>query len=108
MRQIEGRTGKTVEQFCAERAKRVRDAIELKVPDRVPFSVLIEPHAYSGIPNSACYDPVTLNRTMRQIAVDLAGIVERNETGDSTIFSAMQGMRITLSSSLQGGMGNPL
>jgi hypothetical protein len=71
-RQIEERTGKTIEQLYAERAKRVRDAIELRVPDRVPFSVLIEPHAYSGIPNSAAYyDPVTLKRTMRQMAVDL-------------------------------------
>ena len=71
-RQIEERTGKTVEQLYAERAKRVRDAIELRVPDRVPFSVLIEPHAYSGIANSAAYyDPITLKRTMRQMAVDL-------------------------------------
>ena len=71
-RQIEERTGKTVEQLYGERAKRVRDAIELRVPDRVPFSVLIEPHAYSGIPNSAAYyDPITLKRTMRQMAVDL-------------------------------------
>ena len=36
-KQIEERTGKTVEQLYAERAKRVRDAIELRVPDRVPF-----------------------------------------------------------------------
>jgi hypothetical protein len=71
-RQIEERTGKTVEQLYAERAKRVRDTIELRVPDRVPFSVLIEPHAYSGIPNSAAYyDPIALKRTMRKMAVDL-------------------------------------
>ena len=71
-RQIEERTGKTVEQLYAERARRVRDSIELRVPDRVPFSVLIEAHAYSGIPNSAAYyDPITLKRTMRQMAVDL-------------------------------------
>jgi hypothetical protein len=42
------------------------------VPDRVPFSVLIEPHAYSEIPNSAAYyDHIALKRTMRNIAVDL-------------------------------------
>jgi hypothetical protein len=71
-KQIEERTGKTVEQLYAERAKRVRDAIELKIPDRVPFMVLIEPHAYSGIPNSAAYyDHITLKRTMRKMAVDL-------------------------------------
>jgi hypothetical protein len=71
-RQIEDRTGKTVERLYSERARRVRDAIELRVPDRVPFSILIEPHAYSGIPNSASYyDPIALKRTMRQMAVDL-------------------------------------
>jgi len=36
-RQMEGRTGKTIIQLCAERTKRVRDAIELRVPDRVFF-----------------------------------------------------------------------
>ena len=71
-KQIEERTGKTVEQLYAERAKRVRDAIELRVPDRVPFMVLVEPHAYSGIPNSAAYyDHIALKRTMRKMAVDL-------------------------------------
>ena len=34
--------------------------------------VLVEPHDYSGIPNSAAYyDPITLKRTMRKMAVDL-------------------------------------
>src|SRR4030042_1711032 len=71
-KQIEERTGKTVEQLYAERAKRVRDAIELREPDRVPFMVLVEPHAYSGIPNlAAYYDHITLKRTMRKMAVDL-------------------------------------
>ena len=70
--EIEERTGKTVEQLYAERAKRVRDAIELREPDRVPFMVLVEPHAYSGIPNSAAYyDHISLKRTMRKMAVDL-------------------------------------
>jgi hypothetical protein len=36
-KEIEERTGKTVEQLYGERAKRVRDAIELREPDRVPF-----------------------------------------------------------------------
>ena len=70
--QIEERTGKTVEQLYAERAKRVRDAIELKEPDRVPFSFFVEPRIYCGTPNSAAYyDPITFKRTMRKIAVDL-------------------------------------
>jgi hypothetical protein len=70
--QIEERTGKTVEQLYAERTKRVRDVIELRVPDRVPFLVLIDTLVYYGIPNSTSYyDPLTLKRTMRKVAMDL-------------------------------------
>ncbi len=71
-KQIEEQTGKTIEKLYAERAKRVRDVIELKTPDRVPFGFFVDPHAYCGIPNSAAYyDPITFKRAMRQIAVDL-------------------------------------
>jgi len=71
-KKVEESAGRTVEELYAERDKRVRDAIELRVPDRVPFMVLIEPHRYSGIPNSASYyDHIALKRTMRQMAVDL-------------------------------------
>ncbi len=71
-KRIEERTGKTVEQLYAERAERVKDVIELRVPDRVPFMVLVEPHRYSGIPKSAAYyDHITLKRTMRKMAVEL-------------------------------------
>jgi hypothetical protein len=71
-KQIEERTGKTVEQLYHERDKRVRDAIALKEPDRVPFSLIVDAHAYAGIPNSAAYyDPLTLKRAMRKFAVEL-------------------------------------
>jgi hypothetical protein len=71
-KQIEERTGKTVEQLYQERDKRVRDAIALKKPDRVPFSFLVEVQSYAGIPNSASYyDPITMKRAMRQAAVEL-------------------------------------
>jgi hypothetical protein len=71
-KQIEERTGKTVDQLYGERAQRVRDVIELREPDRVPLMVLVEPHSYSGIPKSAAYyDQITLKRTMRKMAVDL-------------------------------------
>jgi hypothetical protein len=71
-KQIEDRTGKTVEQLYEERVRRVKDVIELRTPDRVPFMVLVEAHSYSGIPKSAAfYDPITLKRTMRKMAVDL-------------------------------------
>ena len=69
---IEEQTGKTVEQLYAERVKRVRDVIELKEPDRVPFLVLIDSQVCYGIPNSTSYyDPLTLKRTMRKAAMDL-------------------------------------
>ena len=71
-KQIEERTGKSVEQLYEERARRVRDVIELRVPDRVPLMILVEPHNYSGIPKSAAYyDPITYKRTMRKMTVEL-------------------------------------
>ncbi len=71
-KQIEERTGKTVDQLYSERAKRVKDVVELREPDRVPFSYFVEPHTYCGIPNSAAYyDPIAFKRAVRQIAVDL-------------------------------------
>lgn len=71
-KQVEERTGKTVDRLYEERAKRVRDVIELRKPDRVPFMVLVEPHHYSGIPKTAAfYDQITLKRTMRKMALDL-------------------------------------
>jgi hypothetical protein len=70
--QIEERTGKTAAQLYDERTKRIRDAVELREPDRVPFSVFTDAHVYAGIPNSAdYYDPIALKRAMRKIAVDL-------------------------------------
>jgi hypothetical protein len=71
-KQIEERTGKTIEQLYTERAKRVRDVTELREPDHVPFSLFVEPHIYSEVPKSAAYyDPIAYKRVMRSIAVDL-------------------------------------
>jgi hypothetical protein len=71
-RQIEERTGKHVEQLFTERAQRVRDVIELKEPDRVPVTVFPDAHGLAGMPNSAqYYDPMSLKRAMRKIAIDL-------------------------------------
>ncbi len=70
-KQIEEQTGKTIQQHYEERSKRVRDVIELRTPDRMPFMVLVEPHSYAGISKSAAfYDPITLKRTMRKMAMD--------------------------------------
>jgi hypothetical protein len=71
-KQIEERTGKTVEQLYNEKAKRVQDAIELKEPDRVPFSLFGDARTHSRILNSAAYyNPIALKRAMRKFAVDM-------------------------------------
>jgi len=72
-KQIERRTGKTTADLYEEREKRVRDVIELRVPDRVPLAANINISFYCGIPNSAAYyDPIGWKKAMRKIAVDFA------------------------------------
>jgi hypothetical protein len=69
---IEAKTGKTTEQLYEEREKRVREAIELKEPDRIPLMYHPEFQVYTGIPNSAAYyDPIVYKRGMRDITLDL-------------------------------------
>ena len=68
---IERETGKTPEQLYEEREKRVRDAIELKEPDRVPFWINADPSSRYGIPHSAAYyDPVAWKEAIRKIVLD--------------------------------------
>lgn len=70
-KEIEDRTGKTAAQLYEEREKRVRDAINLKVPDRVPLTANPDAQAYTGILNSSgYYNPVDFKRSRRMIAVD--------------------------------------
>ena len=47
--EIEKKHGKTVNELREEREKRVRDAIELKVPDRVPIFMFL-PNQLFGAP----------------------------------------------------------
>ena len=69
--EIERKTGKTMEQLYEEREKRVREAIEVKEPDRIPLTIHANTSSYIGIPNSAAYyDPVGWKRAMRQITLD--------------------------------------
>jgi hypothetical protein len=71
-KQIEERSVKTIEQLYAERNKRAREAVELKQPDRVPFSLMVEVQSFAGVPNAAAYyDPLTMKRAMRQAALEL-------------------------------------
>lgn len=70
-KQIEDKAGKTCEQLYEEREKRSRDAIELKVPDRIPFTVRPNIQRYTGVPNAAAYyDPIAFKRSIRQTVLD--------------------------------------
>ncbi|HSW57780.1 MAG TPA: hypothetical protein VLH15_05225 [Dehalococcoidales bacterium] len=70
--QIEQKNGKSTEQLYAERAQRVKDVIELRVPDRVPYSINVNMQTYTGVPNSAAYyDPMVYKTGIRRITVDL-------------------------------------
>src|SRR3972149_4142651 len=70
--EIERRTGKSCEELYEEREKRARDVIELREPDRIPFSVNAALHSYTGIHNSAAYyEPIAYKMAMRQITLDL-------------------------------------
>ena len=70
-KEIENRTGKSTIQLYEEREQRVRDVINLKVPDRIPIAVNPDTQAYTEIPNSAgYYDPVNFKRARRMIALD--------------------------------------
>jgi hypothetical protein len=70
-RKIEKKTGKSTEQLYEEREKRVRDVIELKVPDRIPLTVDVKTSRYPGIPNSAAYyDPIGYKKAVRQVTLD--------------------------------------
>ncbi|MEE8414360.1 MAG: hypothetical protein V3R96_07400 [Dehalococcoidales bacterium] len=69
--EIERKHGKTAEQLYQEREKRARDAIELKVPDRIPLSLNVDPSKYTDIQRSAAYyDPIGWKRASRQVTVE--------------------------------------
>jgi hypothetical protein len=70
-KEIEKRTGKSTEELYEEREKRVREAIYLKTPDRVPLFINAGPTSYLGVsPSAAYYDPVTWKLAIRQSALD--------------------------------------
>lgn len=71
-KKTEERNGKTTEQLYEEREKRSREAIVLKIPDRIPLVCHPEVHLYTGIPKSAAYyNPIGFKRAMRDITLDL-------------------------------------
>ena len=70
---IEKKHGKTVQQLREEREKRVQDAIELRVPDRVPVNVGTGVFAarYAGLTASAMYyDHAAYRQASKKMLLD--------------------------------------
>ena len=71
--EIEKKHGKTVDQLREEREKRVSDAIQLKVPDRVPVNVGAGVFAarYSGLTASVMYyDTAAYRKACKKMLLD--------------------------------------
>jgi hypothetical protein len=62
--EIQKKTGKTPEELYEEREKRVRDAIQLKEPDKVPW-VLVGGDEANVIPSASYYDPAAYRAAVR-------------------------------------------
>ena len=73
--EIEKRHGKTVEELYQEREKRLFDAMQLKVPDRVPvlfWDVPLLACKYAGLPYSAAYyDAPAWRAAFKKLFADL-------------------------------------
>ncbi len=70
--QIQQETGKTSEQLYEEREKRIRDAIYLKQPDRIPLFIFGNPAAHYNLPNSAAYyDPSAWRKALIKEVLNL-------------------------------------
>ncbi|MDP6632314.1 MAG: uroporphyrinogen decarboxylase family protein, partial [Dehalococcoidales bacterium] len=70
---IEKKHGKTIEELVLEREKRVKDAMELREPDRVPVTVPIGVFAarYAGLPASAMYyDHAAFREVSKKMLLD--------------------------------------
>ena len=71
--EIEKKHGKSVDQLRQEREKRIRDAMELKEPDRVPVTFNSGSFAakYAGLPNSSMYyDPAAYGEACLKVLLD--------------------------------------
>lgn len=83
---ITKRTGKTPEQLYQEREKRVADAVQLKVPDRVPVCLKVGsfPIRYVGLSQSAkFYDADAHKEAVIKTLVDFEPDVFTNTPADS-------------------------
>jgi uroporphyrinogen-III decarboxylase len=82
--EIEKKSGKTPEQLYEEREKRIREAIELKEPDRVPFWITHDPCRFYNVQQSAAYyEPVIWKEAMIQTTLDFEGDLGMGGFGSS-------------------------
>lgn len=84
--EIEKKHGKTVEQLRIERDKRVTDAIELRVPDRVPVTVGTGVFAarYAGLTaSSAYYDRAAYREACKRMLIELEPDTGQAPAGNS-------------------------
>lgn len=93
--EVEKRTGKTPEQLLREREKRITDAIQLKVPDRVPLflSPGKMPLRLSGLPMSApFYDQAAFRKITIEAMLDFidADVVGTGVASGITAFALEQ------------------
>ena len=83
--QIEAKHGKSVEELYTERGKRIRDAIELKMPDRVPVVLGTGVFAarYGGLTASALYyDHAAYRKACKKMILDMEpDLVSWSEVG---------------------------
>ena len=90
--EIEKRHGKTIEEIVSEREKRVKDALELKVPDRVPVTVMTGAFAakYAGLKASAeYYDQAGYREACKKMLLDF-------EPDNSMFFGGISGTFLEL------------
>ena len=68
--EIEKKYGKSTEELYKEREKRNRDTVELRIPDRIPISLNVDPSRYTSAQrSSAYYDPIGWKRAVREVTV---------------------------------------
>lgn len=90
--EIQKKHGKTIEELILEREKRVRDALELKVPDRVPVTVGTGTFAarYAGLKASAeYYDMPAYWEACKKMLLDF-------EPDNSMFFGGISGLFLDL------------
>ena len=97
---IEKKHSKSVEELRQERDKRITDAMQLKVPDRVPVTINAGAFAckYAGLPLSAMYyDPVAYSEACLKVLLDFGpdqgGAAAGTNSGDMLTLLGTQHQR---------------